>query len=45
MSGEEQHEEVVLGKAEAANRDKLMQDDGERLVMKRRRPQYFDKWE
>jgi hypothetical protein len=45
VSGEEQPDEVISGKAEAANGDKLMQDDGERLVMKRRRPQYFDKWE
>jgi hypothetical protein len=43
VSGEEQPEEVVSGEAEAANGDKLVQDDGERLVIKRRKPQYFDK--
>jgi len=43
VSGEEQPEEVVSSEAKAANGDKLVQDDGERLVMKRRRPQYFDK--
>ncbi len=43
VSGEEQPKEVVSGDVEAANGDKLVQDDGEKLVMKRRRPQYFDK--
>ncbi len=43
VSGEEQPKEVVSGEAEAANGDELVQDDGERMVVKRRRPQYFDK--
>jgi len=43
--GKEQPEEVVSGEAEVAVRGKLVQDDGERIVVKRRRPQYFDKWQ
>ncbi len=38
VSGEEQPEEVISGEAEVANGDKLVQDNGERLIMKRRRP-------
>jgi len=34
---------VVSGEAEVANGGELVQDDGERKVVKRRRPQYFDK--
>ncbi|CAN5962223.1 unnamed protein product [Sphagnum jensenii] len=45
VSGEEQPKEVVSGEAEAANRGKLVQNNGERMVVKRRRPQYFDKWQ
>ncbi len=36
--GEEQPKEVVSGEAEAANGGELVQDDGERMVVKRRRP-------
>ncbi|CAM6079654.1 unnamed protein product [Sphagnum tenellum] len=43
VSGEEQPEEVVSGQAEAAVGGEPMQDDGERIVVKRKRPQYFDK--
>ncbi|CAK9250972.1 unnamed protein product [Sphagnum jensenii] len=43
VSGEEQPEEVVSGEAKAAVRGELVQDDGERMMVKRRRPQYFDK--
>jgi len=43
VSGEEQPEEVVSGQAEAAVGGEPVQDDGERIVVKRRRPQYFDK--
>jgi len=43
VSGEEQLEEVISGEAEATVGDEPMQDDGERRVVKRRRPQYFDK--
>ncbi len=43
VSSEEQPKEVVSGEAEAANGDELVQDDGGRMVVKRRRPQYFDK--
>jgi len=43
VSREEQPEEVVSGEAEAAVGGEPMQDDGERIVVKRRRPQYFDK--
>jgi len=43
VSGEEQPEEVVSGEAEATVGGKPVQDDGERIVVKRRRPQYFDK--
>jgi hypothetical protein len=43
VSGEEQPEEVVSGEAEVAIGGALVQDDGERIVVKRRRPQHFDK--
>ncbi len=43
VSGEEQPEEVVSGQVEAAIGGEHVQDDGERIVVKRRRPQYFDK--
>jgi len=43
VSGEEQPEEVVSGQAEAVVGGEPVQDDGERIVVKRRRPQYFDK--
>jgi hypothetical protein len=43
VSGEEQLEEVVSGEAEAVVGGEPVQDDGERIVVKRRRPQYFDK--
>jgi len=43
VSREEQPEEVVSGEAEAAVGGEPVQDDGERIVVKRRRPQYFDK--
>jgi len=43
VSGEEQPEEVVSGEAEAAVGGAPVQDDGERIVVKRRRPQHFDK--
>ncbi len=36
--GKEQPKEVVSGEAEAANGGELVQDDGERMVVKRRRP-------
>jgi hypothetical protein len=42
-SGEEHPKEVVSGEAEVANGDELVQDDGKKMVVKRRRPQYFDK--
>jgi len=43
VSGEEQPKEVVSGQAGAAVGGEPVQDDGERIVVKRRRPQYFDK--
>jgi len=43
VSGEEQPEEVVSGEVEAAVGGAPVQDDGERIVVKRRRPQHFDK--
>jgi hypothetical protein len=43
VSGEKHPKEVVSGEVEAANGDELVQDDGKRMVVKRRRPQYFDK--
>jgi len=39
ISGEEQPKEVVSSEVEAANGGELVQDDGERMVVKRRRPQ------
>jgi len=44
VSGEEQPEEVVSSEAEAAVGGEPVQNDGEQIVVKRRRPQYFDKW-
>ncbi len=38
VSGEEQLEEVVSGEAEAVVGGAPVQDDGERIVVKRRRP-------
>ncbi|CAK9252896.1 unnamed protein product [Sphagnum jensenii] len=43
ISGEKQPEKVVSIEAEAIVGGELTQDDGERIVVKRRRPQYFDK--
>ncbi len=43
VSQEEQPKEVVSGEAKAAVGGEPMQDDGERIVVKRRRPQHFDK--
>ncbi|CAK9870425.1 unnamed protein product [Sphagnum jensenii] len=43
VSKEEQPKEEVSGEAEAVNGGELVQDDGEKMVVKRRRPQYFDK--
>jgi hypothetical protein len=43
VSGEGQPKEIVSGEAEATNGGELVQDDGERMVVKRRRPQYLDK--
>jgi hypothetical protein len=43
VSGEEQPKEVVSGEAEATVGGALVQDDGERIVVKRRRPLHFDK--
>ncbi len=43
VSGEEQPEEAVLVESEAAIGGELVQDEDERIMVKRRRPQYFDK--
>jgi hypothetical protein len=42
---EKQPKELVLGEAKIANGGELVEDDGERMVPKRKRPQYFDKWQ
>ncbi len=43
VSKEDQPEELVSGEAEIANWGDLGQNNGERMVPKRRRPMYFDK--
>ncbi len=43
VSGEEEPKEVVFVEAEAAVEGELVQNDDERIVVNRRRPQHFDK--
>jgi len=43
--GEEQPEEAVPVESEAAIGGELVQNEDEQITVKRRRPQYFDKWQ
>ncbi|CAM6030314.1 unnamed protein product [Sphagnum balticum] len=43
VSDEEQPKELTLGGIGIANGDEFVQDEDEGMVLKRRRPQYFDK--
>jgi hypothetical protein len=43
VSGEEQPEEAVPVESEATIGGGLMQNEDERIMVKRRRPPYFDK--
>jgi hypothetical protein len=43
VSKEEQPKELAPGGVGIANGDEFMQDEGEGMVLKRKRPQYFDK--
>jgi hypothetical protein len=43
VSEEEQPKELVPGGVEIANGNEFVQDEGEGMVLKRRKPQYFDK--
>jgi hypothetical protein len=43
VSKEDQSKELVLGQAKIANGGEFVQDDGVGVVLKRRRPHYFDK--